>query len=58
MDGITAKGGTASKTAVKVLTEGLRQESGPDLRVTLVSPPASPLPKASARELAPKQRPR
>jgi NADP-dependent 3-hydroxy acid dehydrogenase YdfG len=23
---------------VKVLTEGLRQESGPDLRVTLVSP--------------------
>ncbi|MFD7614971.1 SDR family oxidoreductase [Streptomyces sp. NPDC059828] len=28
----------ATKTAVKVLTEGLRQESGPDLRVTLVSP--------------------
>ncbi|MEV5774638.1 SDR family oxidoreductase [Streptomyces antimycoticus] len=27
-----------TKTAVKVLTEGLRQESGPDLRVTLVSP--------------------
>lgn len=28
----------ATKTAVKVLTEGLRQESGPNLRVTLVSP--------------------
>lgn len=28
----------ATKTAVKVLTEGLRQESGPELRVTLVSP--------------------
>ncbi|MEO3891502.1 MULTISPECIES: SDR family oxidoreductase [Nonomuraea] len=28
----------ATKTAVKVLTEALRQESGPDLRVTLVSP--------------------
>jgi NADP-dependent 3-hydroxy acid dehydrogenase YdfG len=28
----------ATKTAVKILTEGLRQESGPDLRVTLVSP--------------------
>ncbi|OWA06292.1 oxidoreductase [Streptomyces sp. CS113] len=28
----------ATKAAVKVLTEGLRQESGPDLRVTLVSP--------------------
>ncbi|WP_327074882.1 SDR family oxidoreductase [Kitasatospora purpeofusca] len=28
----------ATKTAVKVLTEGLRQESGPQLRVTLVSP--------------------
>ncbi|WP_414169694.1 SDR family oxidoreductase [Streptoverticillium reticulum] len=28
----------ATKTTVKVLTEGLRQESGPDLRVTLVSP--------------------
>ncbi|GGU88142.1 oxidoreductase [Kitasatospora aureofaciens] len=28
----------ATKTAVKVLTEGLRQEAGPDLRVTLVSP--------------------
>ncbi|MFJ8472555.1 SDR family oxidoreductase [Kitasatospora sp. NPDC094011] len=28
----------ATKVAVKVLTEGLRQESGPDLRVTLVSP--------------------
>jgi NADP-dependent 3-hydroxy acid dehydrogenase YdfG len=28
----------ATKTAVKALTEGLRQESGPDLRVTLVSP--------------------
>ncbi|MFK0170586.1 SDR family oxidoreductase [Streptomyces sp. NPDC090306] len=28
----------ATKTAVKVITEGLRQESGPDLRVTLVSP--------------------
>ena len=28
----------ATKTAVKVLTEGLRQESGPDLRVSLVSP--------------------
>ncbi|MEW2546647.1 SDR family oxidoreductase [Streptomyces sp. NPDC047002] len=28
----------ATKTAVKVLTEGLRQESGPGLRVTLVSP--------------------
>ncbi|MFD8634950.1 SDR family oxidoreductase [Streptomyces sp. NPDC059533] len=28
----------ATKTAVKVLTEGLRLESGPDLRVTLVSP--------------------
>lgn len=28
----------ATKTAVKVLTEGLRQESGPDLRVNLVSP--------------------
>ncbi|MFB7597388.1 SDR family oxidoreductase [Streptomyces sp. NPDC056160] len=28
----------ATKSAVKVLTEGLRQESGPDLRVTLVSP--------------------
>ncbi|WP_282090538.1 SDR family oxidoreductase [Streptomyces tendae] len=28
----------ATKAAVKVLSEGLRQESGPDLRVTLVSP--------------------
>ncbi|MFJ9773243.1 SDR family oxidoreductase [Kitasatospora sp. NPDC101157] len=28
----------ATKTAVKVLSEGLRQEAGPDLRVTLVSP--------------------
>ncbi|CDR02006.1 SDR family oxidoreductase [Streptomyces iranensis] len=28
----------ATKTAVKVLTEGLRQESGPHLRVTLISP--------------------
>jgi NADP-dependent 3-hydroxy acid dehydrogenase YdfG len=28
----------ATKTAVKALTEGLRQEAGPDLRVTLVSP--------------------
>ncbi|MEV5503478.1 SDR family oxidoreductase [Nonomuraea fuscirosea] len=28
----------ATKAAVKVLTEALRQESGPDLRVTLVSP--------------------
>ncbi|TDD24768.1 SDR family oxidoreductase [Nonomuraea diastatica] len=28
----------ATKTAVKVLTEALRQESGPHLRVTLVSP--------------------
>jgi NADP-dependent 3-hydroxy acid dehydrogenase YdfG len=28
----------ATKTAVRVLTEGLRQEAGPDLRVTLVSP--------------------
>lgn len=28
----------ATKTAVKIITEGLRQESGPDLRVTLVSP--------------------
>ena len=28
----------ATKAAVKALTEGLRQESGPDLRVTLVSP--------------------
>ncbi|KPI10551.1 short-chain dehydrogenase/reductase SDR [Actinobacteria bacterium OK074] len=28
----------ATKAAVKVLTEGLRQESGPGLRVTLVSP--------------------
>jgi NADP-dependent 3-hydroxy acid dehydrogenase YdfG len=28
----------ATKTAVKILSEGLRQESGPDLRVTLVSP--------------------
>ncbi|WP_151484955.1 SDR family oxidoreductase [Streptomyces albicerus] len=28
----------ATKTAVKVLTEGLRQESGPHLRVSLVSP--------------------
>jgi NADP-dependent 3-hydroxy acid dehydrogenase YdfG len=28
----------ATKTAVKVLTEGLRQEAGPSLRVTLVSP--------------------
>ncbi|MEU6213235.1 SDR family oxidoreductase [Streptomyces sp. NPDC047023] len=28
----------ATKAAVKVLTEGLRQEAGPDLRVTLVSP--------------------
>ncbi|TDD02947.1 SDR family oxidoreductase [Nonomuraea deserti] len=28
----------ATKTAVKILTEALRQESGPDLRVTLVSP--------------------
>jgi NADP-dependent 3-hydroxy acid dehydrogenase YdfG len=27
-----------SKMAVKAITEGLRQESGPDLRVTLVSP--------------------
>ena len=47
----------ATKTAVKVLTEGLRQESGPELRVTLVSP-ASPIPKASAREPALKPRPR
>jgi NADP-dependent 3-hydroxy acid dehydrogenase YdfG len=31
----------ATKTAVKVLTEGLRQESGPKLRVTLVSPGAT-----------------
>ncbi|GAA3736442.1 SDR family oxidoreductase [Streptomyces tremellae] len=28
----------ATKTAVKVLSEGLRQESGPGLRVTLISP--------------------
>jgi NADP-dependent 3-hydroxy acid dehydrogenase YdfG len=28
----------ATKTAVRVLTEGLRQEAGPNLRVTLVSP--------------------
>jgi len=28
----------AIKTAVKVLTEGLRQEAGPSLRVTLISP--------------------
>jgi NADP-dependent 3-hydroxy acid dehydrogenase YdfG len=28
----------ATKTAVKVLTEGLRQEAGPNLRVTLISP--------------------
>ena len=28
----------ASKMAVKAITGGLRQESGPDLRVTLVSP--------------------
>ena len=28
----------ATKPAVKILSEGLRQESGPDLRVTLVSP--------------------
>jgi NADP-dependent 3-hydroxy acid dehydrogenase YdfG len=28
----------ATKTAVKVLSEGLRQEAGPHLRVTLVSP--------------------
>jgi NADP-dependent 3-hydroxy acid dehydrogenase YdfG len=28
----------ATKTAVKVLTEGLRQEAGPALRVTLISP--------------------
>ncbi|MCE0765089.1 SDR family oxidoreductase [Pseudonocardia kujensis] len=28
----------ATKSAVKVLTEGLRQEAGPNLRVTLVSP--------------------
>lgn len=28
----------ATKTAVKVLTEGLRQEAGPDLRVSLISP--------------------
>jgi NADP-dependent 3-hydroxy acid dehydrogenase YdfG len=28
----------ATKTAVKVLTEGLRQEAGPSLRVTLISP--------------------
>lgn len=28
----------ATKTAVKVLTEGLRKESGPELRVNLVSP--------------------
>ncbi|MEV7511267.1 SDR family oxidoreductase [Streptomyces sp. NPDC091201] len=28
----------ATKAAVKVLTEGLRQEAGPNLRVTLVSP--------------------
>lgn len=28
----------ATKTAVKVITEGLRQEAGPNLRVTLVSP--------------------
>ena len=31
----------ATKTAVKVLTEGLRQETGPKLRVTLVSPGAT-----------------
>ncbi|WP_030379529.1 MULTISPECIES: SDR family oxidoreductase [unclassified Streptomyces] len=28
----------ATKTAVRILSEGLRQEAGPDLRVTLVSP--------------------
>lgn len=28
----------ATKTAVKVLTEGLRQQAGPDLRVSLISP--------------------
>jgi len=28
----------ATKTAVRVLTEGLRQEAGPDLRVTTISP--------------------
>jgi len=28
----------ATKTAVRALTEGLRQEAGPDLRVSLVSP--------------------
>jgi NADP-dependent 3-hydroxy acid dehydrogenase YdfG len=28
----------ATKTAVRVLSEGLRQEAGPDLRVTVVSP--------------------
>jgi NADP-dependent 3-hydroxy acid dehydrogenase YdfG len=28
----------ATKTAVRVLTEGLRQEAGPHLRVTLISP--------------------
>jgi NADP-dependent 3-hydroxy acid dehydrogenase YdfG len=31
----------ATKTAVKVLTEGLRQEAGPKLRVTLISPGAT-----------------
>lgn len=31
----------ATKTAVKALTEGLRQEAGPTLRVTLVSPGAT-----------------
>lgn len=31
----------ATKTAVKALTEGLRQEAGPSLRVTLVSPGAT-----------------
>lgn len=47
----------ATKTAVKVLTEGLRRNRDP----TCASPssrPASPTPKASAREPAPKPRPR
>jgi NADP-dependent 3-hydroxy acid dehydrogenase YdfG len=28
----------ATKTAVRVVSEGLRQEAGPDLRVTVISP--------------------